>query len=276
MTGYIILPRELYNHPIMHSGNALQCFLRILYDARFKEGMVYHNGIEVELQRGQCVLSRNSLALDLRLTPSQVRYAIDKLEYYRLISVHSTRHYSIVTVNHFDEYQPQSQCEIMTNVSAHDLPTEKQPQRRIKSSVCDGYSQQDNQQNDSGKANIKKKVNNNINNNIYIREFEEFWSKYPNRFNRPQTEKNFIKAAKAHGTDAVLRALDNYLAEIEAEGREKKYIVRSTNFVGQKAYFLGYLDADSENQHEEKADGYMEAVPNAVKTQELLNQLRGG
>ena len=89
----------------------------------------------------------------------------------------------------------------------------------------------------------QKKKDNNIN-NIYNTAFDEFWKRYPNRFNKQQTHKNFVKAARAHGIDAIMRALDNYCAEIEAKGTAAEYIVRSTNFVGQKAYFLGYLEQE--------------------------------
>ena len=49
-----------------------------------------------------------------------------------------------------------------------------------------------------------------------------------------------------HGADAILLALDRYCAEIEAKGTAAEFIVRSTNFVGQKAYYLGYLEQENE------------------------------
>lgn len=81
--------------------------------------------------------------------------------------------------------------------------------------------------------------------NKYRKAFEEFWSKYPNRFNKHQTARNFIKAAKEYGADSILKATDNYLAVIAEKGVRQEFITRSTNFVGQKLVFLGYLDTES-------------------------------
>lgn len=80
----------------------------------------------------------------------------------------------------------------------------------------------------------------------YHEAFEEFWNKYPNRFNKHQTAKNFIKAAKEYGADSILKATDNYLAVIAERGIKKEFITRSTNFVGQKADFMGYLELDGD------------------------------
>ena len=102
MNGYIMLPRALYSHPVMHNGSSLQCFLRILYNARFQPETVYFNGRSVALGIGQCVLSRHELAAELRITPSQVRCSIEKLVAYGLISVASNNHHSVVTVTNFD------------------------------------------------------------------------------------------------------------------------------------------------------------------------------
>lgn len=272
MNGYIMLPRALYSHPVMHNGSSLQCFLRILYNARFQPETVYFNGRSVALGIGQCVLSRHELAAELRITPSQVRCSIEKLVAYGLISVASNNHHSVVTVTNFGLYQPVSERPQRASETTNATPAEQTAETHVLSEENDNLRQRDSQHNSNGKANKKKKVNNNIN-NIYIRAFEEFWSKYPNRFNRPQTEKNFVKAAKAHGADAVLRALDRYIAEIEAVGTDKQYIARSTNFVGQKAYFLGYLD-DDENKGS-NTEVRVSATPDADETKRMLAQMRG-
>ncbi|MCI5892920.1 MAG: hypothetical protein MRZ66_05920 [Clostridiales bacterium] len=89
-------------------------------------------------------------------------------------------------------------------------------------------------------------VNIPVNKKIYKKEFESefetFWERYPNKFNREQTYKNFVKTAKRDGADTVLRALDIYLGYIRQKGISEDYIARSTNFVGQKALYKGYLE----------------------------------
>ena len=56
-------------------------------------------------------------------------------------------------------------------------------------------------------------------------------------------------------------------------GTDKQYIVRSTNFVGQKAYFLGYLD-DDENKGS-NTEVRVSATPDADETKRMLAQMRG-
>lgn len=251
MDGFIMFPRRIAGSPIMQKPILLQCFIMILFRTRFKEGTIFFNGHSVDLKIGQCVFSRNEFADALHLSPSRTYRAVKKLEELGEIELQSSSQYSIITVRNFGEYQP----------AAIRQPTEQQNDRKMSNALhhetlgnmgqtCEVHlstEQQSDRKSDSFTSNKKKKDNNNINNNIYMRAFEKFWSKYPNRFNRTQTEKNFVKTAKAHGTDAVLRALDNYLAEIERYNTPKEYITRSTNFVGQKAVFMGYLDQCEEN-----------------------------
>lgn len=90
-------------------------------------------------------------------------------------------------------------------------------------------------------------INKKINKKDFEFEFETFWDKYPNKFNRAQTHKNFIKTAKRDGADAVLRALEIYLAYIQKNNIAKEYIARSTNFVGQKEIYKGYLEMDEQS-----------------------------
>ena len=87
-----------------------------------------------------------------------------------------------------------------------------------------------------------------INKKDFENEFEDFWNRYPNKFNKPQTYKNFVKTAKSYGAETVLRALNNYLEEIKQKNTAKEYITRSTNFVGQKAVFLGYLESETKTE----------------------------
>lgn len=95
---------------------------------------------------------------------------------------------------------------------------------------------------------VSNPLNKKINKKDFENEFETFWEKYPNKFNREQTYKNFVKTAKRDGADTVLRALDIYLDYIRRSGVSEEYIARSTNFVGQKAIYKGYLEmADTPN-----------------------------
>lgn len=91
---------------------------------------------------------------------------------------------------------------------------------------------------------------NNINNNIYTPEFEEWYQRYPNKFNKQQTFKNWNSALKQYKIEDLQKALDNYLRYIEQENVETKYITRSTNFLGKKSEFIAWIENDEQKEND--------------------------
>ena len=84
--------------------------------------------------------------------------------------------------------------------------------------------------------------NNNINNNIYTPEFEQWYEKYPNKFNEQQTFKNWKNALKTYSVADLFRALGNYLHHIREKNVDEQYITRSTNFLGRKGEYMAWLE----------------------------------
>lgn len=93
---------------------------------------------------------------------------------------------------------------------------------------------------------------NNKYNNIYSPKFEEWYSKYPNKFNKKQTYKNYTKCCKEYTDKQLMQSLDNYIDHIKQNAVDERYIVRSTNFVGNKQEFLAWLPEEHIQQPEEK------------------------
>lgn len=83
--------------------------------------------------------------------------------------------------------------------------------------------------------NIKK-------NNIYTPEFEKWYARYPNKFNKQQTFKNWKNALKNYTVKDLCIALLNYEEYIQRENVKAEYITRSTNFLGRKGEFIGWLE----------------------------------
>lgn len=86
-----------------------------------------------------------------------------------------------------------------------------------------------------------------IKDNIYTKNFLEWYSLYPNKFNKDQTFKNFQKLLKKESYENLKKATKNYIAYIKTNKIEKKYIVRSSNFIGQKQVYKGYLEMNLES-----------------------------
>ena len=248
--GWVKLQRNIMNQPFYTAPHILQVYIHILFNAAIKENTVEFNNCYVDLVPGQCIFGRKNWAFKLNMSEKKVYTAVQKLREAGLIEITSTNKYTVITV--IDDIgqqkvqengqQKDGKKDKPTLPSNSDISTDNEG-RKIQEGQQKG--QQKGQQTDS-KRTHKEKDNKDYNiNNIYTRAFETFWSKYPNPFNKVQTEKNFIKTAKSYGAETVLRALDNYLAEIEQRQTPKEYICRSTNFVGQKQYFLGYVDSES-------------------------------
>lgn len=84
-------------------------------------------------------------------------------------------------------------------------------------------------------------INNKIN-NIYTPEFEKWYARYPNKFNKQQTFKNWKTALKSYSVKDLYTALLNYEKYLQKKRVNQDYITRSTNFLGKKVEFIGWLE----------------------------------
>ena len=92
-------------------------------------------------------------------------------------------------------------------------------------------------------------------------EFKEWYSKYPHPRNEQQTMKNYINTRKTYSAEQLMTALNNYLAEIEEQHTDKRYIKHSTNFVGQEKAFVDYLNTPAQPvSTEETDDSYIATI----------------
>ena len=79
-------------------------------------------------------------------------------------------------------------------------------------------------------------------NTIYTQNFEEFYSLYPNPFNKAQTLKNWKSTLKNETNENIMKSTRNYIKYLTDNNIQRQYMVRSTNFVGQNQEYRGYLD----------------------------------
>lgn len=99
----------------------------------------------------------------------------------------------------------------------------------------------------------KNDTHNNINiNNIkntkkYTEEFERWYDGYPNKWNKQQTYKNYLNALKTHTAAELTAARDAYVSHIRASGTSVDFITRSTNFLGKKGEYIGWLERIEQN-----------------------------
>ena len=189
-----MLSRHLDTHEVMNKPIALRVLLRLCYKANYED--------DEELKKGECFVTRHTLAKELKFKPNDIRTALQQLESYGLIEITSGKKGSVIKITPFALYNPQNQIGQEEVKKIEEMEEERQ--------------------------------------NALNAKFEEFWHKYPNKFNYIQTKESFIKTANIYGTDTILNALDNYLKDLM--NCDYDYIIKSTNFVGQKAKFKDYLE----------------------------------
>lgn len=97
----------------------------------------------------------------------------------------------------------------------------------------------------------------------YTADFLEWYSLYPNPWNKQQSFKNFAKLLKTESFENIMLATKNYIAYLEQRGcTDKNYVVRSTNFLGAKKEYLGYLEMNLEDKRD-KGSGNRKKTANA-------------
>lgn len=117
------------------------------------------------------------------------------------------------------------------------------------------------------KENKKEKENKNIYNQK-AEQFLEWYSLYPNPWNKEQSFRNFQHMLKKDTFENLMVATKNYIAVLQQRGNsDKQYITRSTNFIGQKKEYLGYLEMDL--QEDVKSDDKVGSAIEALEKLEL-------
>lgn len=77
--------------------------------------------------------------------------------------------------------------------------------------------------------------------------FIEFCNLYPKRITGDQTAKNWNRRIKeGYKPEDLIKSVKCYNAELKKKGTGKEYIYESYNFLGEKAYFKGYLNGKVE------------------------------
>ena len=88
--------------------------------------------------------------------------------------------------------------------------------------------------NSTNKNKVKKEI-------AYTLDFENWYCSYPNKFNKEQTFSSWKKLLKIETKENIILATIEYKKYLKTNRVEAMYIVQSTNFIGQKQKYKGYL-----------------------------------
>ncbi|MFD2705481.1 conserved phage C-terminal domain-containing protein [Salibacterium lacus] len=112
--GWIKLHRQIMESDTFSRLTLVQKLIAIyiLLDANYEKSIWYdkYKDVEVEVHRGETVISRNKIAnewfaTDKEVTEQKVRTTLRKLEKLNFLTIESTKHYTKLKVHNYDFYQ---------------------------------------------------------------------------------------------------------------------------------------------------------------------------
>lgn len=80
-----------------------------------------------------------------------------------------------------------------------------------------------------------------IDKNTHTEDFETWYGSYPNKFNKEQTFRNWKSTLKNDTKENIILATVEYKKQIKIKHTDSDYIIKSSNFIGQKQQYKGYL-----------------------------------
>lgn len=123
--GHINLPRTIVNSPIWANPDLFRIFVWLVMRASHKDSWVSmktgKGTTEVEVKRGQLVTGQVSASSALKINPSAFRRAISKLSKYNFIVSKNCKHYTLIEVVNYHDYQG------VTNYSDNAKQTQRRP-----------------------------------------------------------------------------------------------------------------------------------------------------
>lgn len=206
--GFIYLWRSLTKWEWYTEVNTCKLFIHLLLRASHKKDI--WRGITIN--RGSLVTSRGHLAIETGLSERQVRTALKNLKLTNEIEIQTTSHYSIITVNNYDLYQPSDQqIDIQT--------TNKRP-RSDQPSTIDNNDNKDNKDNKNININKKEKLKFGEFKNVLLTEDEcsKLQELYQDKFNE------------------AIEILSNYLKSKGKEYKDYYAVMRKNNWVYEKVF----------------------------------------
>jgi hypothetical protein len=207
--GFFLLHRELFDKLWFRQLGAKGIgVIYLIARAQWGEGTLKNGRV---LARGQCVVGRKEFAKATGLTEQEVRTLLINLENVRFLTTESTSEGTVVTINNYEYYQE------ISNFLNFELTSNQPPKQPAI-----------NQPSTNDQPLIKE---NKTNKEDLLLAFDRLWAMYPRKLGRKAAERHFKASVKNPKDLADLElAIRNYLAEIQANGTEERYIKHGATF----------------------------------------------
>lgn len=114
MSGWVKFHRKIEDWEWYSDANTFRLFFHLITKANHKD----RKWMGETVKRGQHITSIDNLSNELKLSPQQIRTAINKLKSTSEITIKSTNRFTLVTVENYSVYQ--SECDESTNEPTND------------------------------------------------------------------------------------------------------------------------------------------------------------
>lgn len=153
MDSWIKIFRKFLQWEWFHKAEMVQLFVYLLLKANHED----KNWQGIVVRRGQLVTSIASISRDTRLSTQQVRTCLNRLKSTNEITIESTKHYSIVTICNYVDYQSLSNTDNkQINNHSDKQATNKQQTTNKQATITKEYKESRELENKEIKENIKK------------------------------------------------------------------------------------------------------------------------
>ena len=212
--GWIKLHRKIIDNPVFTDSATLHLWIYLLARASHKKTSFIINGKIITVNRGQLIFGIHKCAAHTGITVKRIRARMALLETHGYLMRKRATKYSIITICNYDQYQS----------------VEKE----------EGQAK--------GKQRATYKNNKNVKKKTYTQQAEEIYSAYPKKADKNNSLKSIQKLLDSGETkETLLRAINNYNAQIKSRGTERDFIIQSNNFFGRTPRWKEFIDIPENN-----------------------------
>ena len=138
--GWIKLPREILDDPIIKKPKLLQLYMYCYLRANHQESKIIFNDSIIKIERGSFITGRKKISMDLNIHETTIYNRLKSLRKLNYISIKPNSKFSILTIVNYDRYQ------------SYELKDEQQHGNKITT----GKQQTNTDNNDKNDKNVKK------------------------------------------------------------------------------------------------------------------------
>ncbi len=210
MDRYVKLYAKTLDNPIVtKDADHIAIWVYLLLNATYRSFDTLFGGKRITLLPGQLVTGRRAIAKRLHVDEFKVQRVLSCFETAHQIAQQTTPRNRLVTLLNWSSYQS----------DAHQNANNCTPTAHIQEGIEDKED-------------------------IYTPDFDDFWSRYPRRVEKPAAFKCWkTRLREGHKVVDLLAAADAYATQCRLDGTEQRFIKHPKTFLGPGKSFLDALEA---------------------------------